>query len=196
MLKSESRAGQALPPEAAHDAILNGLWERKPEAAGPLATNLVTHEWNLPVTPAKVAAVCYRVNGESEIEFLLVRTASGRWTFPKGGIDGDASAAAAAAREAFEEAGVRGRVEPSSFARYLHQKRNPFRRARNREMPVAAYLCFVLRLETPLEIDRDPTWFSASRAKRRLREARAAKYGAELERVVDCAVERISKKLH
>ena len=163
---------------------------------GPLATNLITYDWNVSATPAKVAAVCYRVNRESEIEFLLVRTASGRWTFPKGGIDGDASAAAAAAREAFEEAGVRGRIEPSSFARYLHQKRNPFRRARTREIAVEAYLCRVLQLEDSAGDRSRPTWFSASRAKRRLREARAAKYGAELERVVDCAVERISKRLH
>jgi 8-oxo-dGTP pyrophosphatase MutT (NUDIX family) len=161
-----------------------------------LATNLISYDWNAPATPSKVAAVCYRVNREGEVEFLLVRTASGRWTFPKGGVDGDASAAVAAAREAFEEAGVRGRIEPSSFTRYLHHKRNPFRRARAQEMAVDAYLCRVLQLVTPLEIDRDPTWFSASRAKRRLRECRAAKYGAELERVVDCAVERISKRLH
>ncbi len=166
------------------------------EAPGPLATNLTAYDWKVSATPSKVAAVCYRLNRQSEIEFLLVRTASGRWTFPKGGIDGDASAAAAAAREAFEEAGVRGRIEPSSFARYLHQKCNPFRRVRTRETAVEAYLCRVLQLEDPLEIDRDPTWFSASRAKRRLREARAAKYGAELERVVDRAVERIGKKLH
>jgi 8-oxo-dGTP pyrophosphatase MutT (NUDIX family) len=161
-----------------------------------LATNLIAYDWNSPATPAKVAAVCYRLNRQGAIEFLLVRTASGRWTFPKGGVDGDASAAAAAAREAFEEAGVRGRIEPSSFTRYLHHKRNPYRRARAREIAVEAYLCRVLQLEAPLEIDRDPTWFSASRAKRRLRESRAAKYGAELERVVDCAVERISKRLH
>ena len=82
---------------------------------------------------------------------------------------------------------------PASFACYLQQKRNPFRRVRTRETAVEAYLCRVLQLEDPLEIDREPTWFSASRAKRRLREARAAKYGAELERVVDWAVERISK---
>ncbi len=76
-----------------------------------MATNLIPYDWNASVTPAKVAAVCYRVNRESEIEFLLVRTASGRWTFPKGGVDDDPTAAAAAAREAFEEAGVRGRIE-------------------------------------------------------------------------------------
>ena len=161
-----------------------------------MATNLISYDWNASATPAKVAAVCYRLNREGEVEFLLVRTASGRWTFPKGGVDDDVSAAAAAAREAFEEAGVRGRVESSSFARYLHRKRNPFRRARARETAVEAYLCRVLQLQAPLEIDRDPTWFSANRAKRRLRESRAAKYGAELERVVDCAVERISKRLH
>jgi 8-oxo-dGTP pyrophosphatase MutT (NUDIX family) len=82
-----------------------------------LATNLIPYDWNSLATPSKVAAVCYRVNREREVEFLLVRTARGRWTFPKGGVDGDATAAAAAAREAFEEAGVRGRIEQSSFTR-------------------------------------------------------------------------------
>ena len=54
-----------------------------------------------------VAAVCYRLK-DDEPEFLLVRTRSGRWTFPKGGVDGDATNAEAAAREAYEEAGVKG----------------------------------------------------------------------------------------
>ena len=51
----------------------------------------------------QVASVCYRLKGD-EPEFLLVRTRSGRWTFPKGGVDDDATHADAAAREAFEEA--------------------------------------------------------------------------------------------
>src|SRR5207244_2308926 len=34
----------------------------------------------------QVAAVCYRIRG-SGIEFLLVQTRGGRWTFPKGGVE-------------------------------------------------------------------------------------------------------------
>ena len=50
-----------------------------------------------------------------ELEFLLVRTRNGHWTFPKGGVDEDATNAEAAAREAYEEAGVKGRVEHTPF---------------------------------------------------------------------------------
>lgn len=141
---------------------------------------------------AKVAAICYRLDADGEVEFLLVRTAAGRWTFPKGGVDGDASRAAAAAREAFEEAGVRGRIEQSSFTRYLHVKSNGLLRHRPRVVAVEAYLCQVAELEAPLEFHRDPTWFSPAKAKRRLRQARPQRFAAELERVVDHAVERIA----
>jgi len=134
---------------------------------------------------AVVAAVCYRRQANGEIEFLLVRTRAGRWTFPKGGVDGDSTAAIAAAREAHEEAGVRGQVEALPFAQYLHYKN-----ARSAH-PVSAHLCRVLHLESPRELFRSPRWFSAGRAKRRLREERPGIYADELARVVDGAVRRL-----
>src|ERR1700684_4270282 len=71
----------------------------------------------------QVAAVCYRLRRES-IEFLLVRTrGSGRWTFPKGNTEPGMTHAQAAALEAFEEAGVHGRMEEVSFAQYFGRKR-------------------------------------------------------------------------
>jgi 8-oxo-dGTP pyrophosphatase MutT (NUDIX family) len=144
--------------------------------------------------PAKVAAVCYRRGEDDEVEFLLVRTASGRWTFPKGGVDGDPSGAAAAAREAFEEAGVHGRIASSSFAWYRHSKRSCRGNPSPREVAVEAYLCEVRRTVSPMEFDRDPTWFPVRKAKRRLSEARSPKYAQELERVVDSAVELIVRR--
>lgn len=134
-----------------------------------------------------VAAVCYRVRTDGEIEFLLVRTRAGRWTFPKGGIDGDRTPAAAAAREAYEEAGVLGRVEARPFTGYVHAKGDRV------VHPVSAYLCEVLRMEKPAESYRSPAWFCAEKAKRRLREARRAAYANELERVVDGAVRRLAR---
>src|SRR5437773_10371119 len=65
----------------------------------------------------QVAAVCYRIRG-SGIEFLLVQTRGGRWTFPNGGVEPRRTHAQAAALEACEGVGVRGRVEEDSFARY------------------------------------------------------------------------------
>src|SRR4051794_28554857 len=117
-----------------------------------------------------VAAVCYRAI-EEDVEFLLVRTRSGRWTFPKGGVDADLTAADAAAREAYEEAGVFGRVERVPFTRYRYSKTGGQRPA-PQELEIDAHLCEVVRMVPPEEIDRDPTWFSPEKAKRRLGENR------------------------
>src|SRR5579862_1985631 len=119
---------------------------------------------------AQVAAVCYRVRA-SGIEFLLVRTNSGHWTFPKGKAEPGLTHAQAAALEAFEEAGVHGRMEEASFTRYVRRKRGAERdsagNAVNEELAVQAHLCEVSRLEPPQEANRHPTWFSPEKAKRR-----------------------------
>jgi len=143
----------------------------------------------------QVAAVSYRIR-EGEIEFLLVRTrGASRWTFPKGSAERGLTHAQAAALEAFEEAGIHGRIEEASFARYIHQKRGRARRsaARSIKFAVDAYLCEVLRLGTPKESNRNRTWFSAKDAKLRLREGRLTSDGTELVRVVDRAVARIER---
>jgi 8-oxo-dGTP pyrophosphatase MutT (NUDIX family) len=132
-----------------------------------------------------VAAVCYRRQANGEVEFLLVRTRAGRWTFPKGGVDRDPTAASAAAREAYEEGGVRGQVEPLAFTWYLHHKNA------GDAHTVIAHLCRVLHAEAPRELFRTPRWFTAERAKQRLREERPRIYAEELERVVDQALRRL-----
>lgn len=137
----------------------------------------------------QVAAVCYQIRGGS-IEFLLVRTRSGRWTFPKGGAEPGLTHAQSAALEAFEEGGVHGRMEEISFARYRTGKRDA-----GRDRAVHAHLCEVLRLGRPQEANRRPTWFPAERAKRCLRQDRPDEKGAELARIVDRAVSRI-QRLH
>lgn len=151
----------------------------------PLRQELMS--WR-PSGRAVVAAVCYRLQSDGEIEFLLVRTRAGRWTFPKGGVDGDPTAASAAAREAYEEAGVHGQVEEIAFTWYLHHKN-----ASNAHT-VNAHLCRVHRVETPGELFRTPRWFSAEGAKRRLREERPSHFAEELERVVDQAVRRVERR--
>ena len=136
-----------------------------------------------------VAAVCYRLK-EGEPEFLLVRTRSGRWTFPKGGVDHDATHAEAAAREAFEEAGVRGEIEHEPFHWYFHSKLQRFKS--NRLMvAVQAHLFKVERWERPIEDYRDPTWFSADKARRRLRDNRTTELAREVIEVIDRALLRI-----
>jgi 8-oxo-dGTP pyrophosphatase MutT (NUDIX family) len=138
----------------------------------------------------QVAAVCFRVRG-GDIEFLLVQTRKGRWIFPKGSAEPGLSHAQAAALEAFEEAGVHGRMEEASFTRYVQRKRGRTRRAT--EMAVSAHLCEVLRLVPPPELNRNPTWFAAEKAKRCLRQDRAPDHGADLAGVIDRAVTRIQR---
>lgn len=141
----------------------------------------------------QVAAICYRVR-DGEIEFLLVRTrASRRWTFPKGSAEPGLTHAQAAALEAFEEAGVHGRIEEAPFARYVRRKRADGRKSASAEKQIAvnAHLCEVSRLSAPKESKRDRTWFSADDAKQRLREGRESRDGSHFARVVDKAVARI-----
>ena len=137
----------------------------------------------------QVAAVCFRM-GRDGIEFLLVLTRSGRWTFPKGGLEPGMTQAQVAAMEAFEEAGVHGRVEHLPFARYIRgwgKKTEPGERG----LRVHAHLCEVSRQEAPQELNRRPTWFSAEKTKKRLREDRGTVDGESMVQVVDRAVARI-----
>jgi 8-oxo-dGTP pyrophosphatase MutT (NUDIX family) len=134
---------------------------------------------------ASVAAVCYRLR-RGRVELLLVRTRAGRWTFPKGSVSDDSSYAAAAMREAFEEAGVRGEIAPAPFVLYRHAKT-----AGGREILVAAFLCAVTHVGTPLESFRFPTWFDVREARQRLAEHRSGIYAADLQHVVDAAVARL-----
>jgi 8-oxo-dGTP pyrophosphatase MutT (NUDIX family) len=140
----------------------------------------------------QVAAVCYRVRN-GKIEFLLVRTRQGRWTFPKGSVMAGLTPAQAAALEAFEEAGVHGRMEEDAFARYIRTKRAGGRDRHGTDVAVSAHLCEVLRRERPQEAGREPSWFSIEKAKRRLQADRSAEHTEELLRVLDRAVLRVQK---
>jgi 8-oxo-dGTP pyrophosphatase MutT (NUDIX family) len=139
-----------------------------------------------------VAAICYRRHRAS-IEFLLVNTSAGKWTFPKGRLEPGLSASEAAAREAWEEAGAIGRIELSHFDCYLDTKRilggYP-----SSEIRIAAYLMEVGSVSAPEEADRNPTWFSAEEAKKRLAERRLPKYSNHLARIVDRATSLVSRQ--
>jgi 8-oxo-dGTP pyrophosphatase MutT (NUDIX family) len=145
----------------------------------------------------QVAAVCYRARGGA-IEFLLVRTSgSGRWTFPKGNAEPGLTHAQAAALEAFEEAGVHGRIEEAPFTRYVRGQnaRSETRKAAETRITVRAYLCKVMRLGPPQESKRNRTWFSVEETRHRLREGRTRADGAVLARVIERALARIEAVL-
>lgn len=75
-------------------------------------------------TGAKIqyAALCWR-KGDRGVEILLITSRdSGRWVIPKGWPMTGLSPEAAAAQEAWEEAGVEGVVNPVSLGRFGYHK--------------------------------------------------------------------------
>jgi 8-oxo-dGTP pyrophosphatase MutT (NUDIX family) len=141
--------------------------------------------------PIQVAAICYRRRGAS-VEFLLVKTNGGsKWTFPKGATEPRLSHSQAAEREAFEEAGALGVVEPRHFHLYLHSKGVFWEPGGVQEFVVKAFLMEVLSTQRPRESSRNPTWFSAEDARKTLAKGREIKYAAELATVIDRALETI-----
>jgi len=143
--------------------------------------------------PVQVAAVCYRLDGPS-VEFLLVRTSSGKWTFPKGRINPSMTAKESAAGEAWEEAGARGRIAEKHFGYYLDTKRALGHDDRTREVCIFAFLLEVNSTVNPEEPGRKPTWFSHREARKNLAEGRASAYANQIARVVDAAVERLTAR--
>lgn len=74
------------------------------------------------LTDGQVAALPVRRSGDGILEVLLVTSKSdGEWIIPKGARTPDLSDAMAAAREAFEEAGVKGRVQEKAIGSYIHR---------------------------------------------------------------------------
>jgi 8-oxo-dGTP pyrophosphatase MutT (NUDIX family) len=140
--------------------------------------------------PLQVAAVCYRRRGS--IEFLLVNTnGGGKWTFPKGDPEASLSHSQAAEREAREEAGVRGSIEPRHFHLYIHSKRVFWKSPGVQEFVVKAFLLEVEQDREPDEPMRNPTWFAPEEAKKILAKGREIKYARELQAVIDRALEQI-----
>jgi 8-oxo-dGTP pyrophosphatase MutT (NUDIX family) len=137
----------------------------------------------------RAAAVCYRYEEES-LQFKLVRTKAGRWTFPKGHIEPGEAPWQAAQREALEEAGVRGRIETELVAIFPHEKRA--RDGRSVELTVAVYVLHVESESDTPERGRDPTWFSPEEAELKLAEKRNPRYQQAYAHVIDEVCRRLA----
>jgi len=143
--------------------------------------------------PLQVAAVCYR-ELNSHAEFLLVNTNGGnKWTFPKGAPDTRLSHSQAAEREAREEAGAIGTIEPRHFHMYIHSKGVFWQQRGVQEYVVKAFLMQVRQTRKPHEDDRNPTWFEAEDARVILAKGREVKYAQELQTAIDRALEQIDE---
>ena len=90
--------------------------------------------------------------------------ASGR--FPKELPSPASRNSQAAEREAREEAGAIGIIEPRHFHIYVHSKGVFWQPGGVQEYVVKAFLMDVRETRNPRKTIRDPTWFEADRAER------------------------------
>ena len=71
---------------------------------------------------AQSAVIPWRRRGDT-LQVLLITSIRGqRWIIPKGLVEPGMSPAESAAKEAFEEAGIRGRVAPDPLGEYSYRK--------------------------------------------------------------------------
>lgn len=116
------------------------------------------------------AALCYRRAADGEIEVLLVTSRdTGRWIIPKGWPMKGKKPHRAAAIEAWEEAGVTGKVRKKAFGYFTYLKG-----MKDGSVPVSAAV-FLLRVDKLDDAfqekgQRQREWMCCAEAARRVRE--------------------------
>lgn len=102
-------------------------------------------------------------DGERQV-MLVTSRGTRRWVLPKGWEEPGSTASEQAAREAFEEAGLVGRIELEPIVSYTYTKRLRNRRAVQCEVSVFP-LWVERQLETwPEQGQRETRWFSFAEA--------------------------------
>lgn len=119
-------------------------------------------------------AICYRpaANGNpTDVEVLLITSRdTGRWVIPKGWPMGSKKSHAVAEREAYEEAGVKGKVEKESFGSFTYEKAMPGGLKVPCEVKVYLLRVHELLENYPEKETRRLEWVSCEEAANRVRE--------------------------
>ena len=143
--------------------------------------------------PVQVAAVCYRLNGPS-VEFLLVNTSSGKWTFPKGRLCPSLSPSEKRRARSLGRRGVRAELKRAISAITLI----PNAHWDTILLPVKFALLRFFWKSTGLKIPRKAAaiqaGFSAHQARKRLAEGRPSPYSSQIAKMIDAAVDRLAVK--
>lgn len=115
-------------------------------------------------------ALCWRLRGGKARVLLVTSRDTGRWIIPKGWPMKTRDAAAAAANEAWEEAGVQGRIKAESLGFYTYLKTRP-----DADAVTCAVEVFPLRVDRlerryPERAERRRKWFAPEKAARKVNE--------------------------
>lgn len=117
-------------------------------------------------------ALCFRYgDGDGEIEILVITSRdSGRWIVPKGWPMKGKEPHEAAAIEAWEEAGVRGKVRKTPVGRYTYLKELPDGKVVPCVVDMFQVEAKEIRTEFKEQGQRRLDWVSPDEAARRVRE--------------------------
>ena len=117
------------------------------------------------------AALCYRVKKKQGLEVLLVTSRdTGRWIIPKGWPMPGKKSHAVAEREAFEEAGVKGKAEREPLGYYTYFKGLNYGLKVICRVQVHALKVDEIAKQFPEKGTRQSEWVSCSEAAARVNE--------------------------
>jgi 8-oxo-dGTP pyrophosphatase MutT (NUDIX family) len=118
----------------------------------------------------QAAAIPYRMAAQGLQVLLITSRQSGRWVVPKGHIEKGFTAAEAAAREAYEEAGIKGVIGAAPLGVYSYGKR--LGSGRVREATVEVFALQVIRQvkKWPEQGEREFEWMTPAAAALRVQE--------------------------
>jgi 8-oxo-dGTP pyrophosphatase MutT (NUDIX family) len=120
--------------------------------------------------PTQYGAICWRMH-RGKVEVLLITSRdTGRWVIPKGWPMNGRSPAEAAAREAWEEAGVEGKVSEPGLGQFNYSK--VFSEKADIACQVEVFGLRVAKLvdKFPERKQRRRKWFAAEKAARKVNE--------------------------
>jgi 8-oxo-dGTP pyrophosphatase MutT (NUDIX family) len=109
------------------------------------------------------AVIPYRRRRKNTEVLLVTSLGSGRWVFPKGHIEGNLSARQSAEKEAFEEAGVGGRLSPNQIGYYYYCKKHK-NNTQTYQVEVFAMKVTDVLESWPEEYTRQREWMSPENA--------------------------------
>jgi 8-oxo-dGTP pyrophosphatase MutT (NUDIX family) len=120
---------------------------------------------NDPGLPVQTGALPWRITGGKRAEVLLVTgRRSGRWMIPTGWPMPGKTLSEAAAREAFEEAGVEGAVEPEPMGQFDHVKQGAIIGSLKVRILVHAMAVQSELADWPEQGQRERKWFKIKEA--------------------------------
>jgi 8-oxo-dGTP pyrophosphatase MutT (NUDIX family) len=119
---------------------------------------------------AQYGALCWRMH-RGKVEVLLITSRdTGRWVIPKGWPMAGLTPAEAAAREAWEEAGVEGAINPGDLGSFGYAKLISPKRSLPCVVQVFSLRVTALKAKFPERKERSRKWFALEKAARNVAE--------------------------